>query len=476
MFIKNDNYIIFDFYLPVYNWFYPLKPKALNEEMKKKIGNTSSDIFNFIGESPKNRSLYFHIPYCQDICSFCPFSRSVLKNSELLDIYVEALIKEIHLKASYDNIRNFPIHAMTFGGGTPSILDPKHIEKIGEAIHSCFDLSQLKEFSFEMNAKTVTLDRVQALKKIGVTHPRIGIQTFNPKYRKLFDLSATLDQVYNGVELLKKNFSHICVDILYGMHGQTVDDLILDLHHAIQLGIPNIDLYPINNTVIQKRLCDSYKKESLEPTTGLSKMIFNTIANEYMRNNGYLPHNGHGYVKCDDSEISRNPIVTNTYTFEYHETVYGYEGHEVIGFGAGAYSSFNGYATYNYNNVKKYTEDLLNNNHLNMEMGEYDKDLCDIKGIALHLPYHGFAKKISPDVKTKYVSEIKKKILILKEYNLISEDAENYYLTQKGWNWYVNLLYFLSPSQEQQDLLDYIKAGSEKEFSSIEKWKIDMKF
>lgn len=476
MFIENDNFIPFDFSLPVYNWFFPYKTEALSEEMKKKIGKYSIDIYKYIGDSPKNRALYFHIPFCQDICSFCPFSRVVLKNPETLDRYVEALVNEIKLKTSYDNIRNYPINSIFFGGGTPSILKPKHIEKIGEALHSCFDLSKLKEFSFEMNAKTITPDRIQSLKKIGVTHSRMGIQTFNPKYRNIFELSATLDQVYGGVTLLKENFSNICVDMLYGMHGQTIDEFIKDLNHVIQIDVPNIDLYPINNVVVQKKLFENYKRNSLNPTSGLSKMVLNTVAKQYMRANKYLPHNGHGYVKVSESELEKNPVVTDAYTFEYHEAVYGYGGHEIIGFGCGAYSSFDGYVMYNSGSIDKYMDDLLDSNQLNMDIEEYDKLLCEIKGMALHLPYHGFAKKQTYKIKSEYLLEIEEKLIDLMKRGLVSEDKENYYLTQNGWNWYVNLLFYLSPKQEQQELLSYIDCVSAKEFSNIENWKINLNF
>ena len=80
-------------------------------------------------------------------------------------------------------------------------------------------MSHLKEFSFEMNAKTVRQDLVDALKEIGVTHARMGVQTFNPIYRSLFKLSATIETIEAAVELLNNNFNHVCVDILYGMHG-----------------------------------------------------------------------------------------------------------------------------------------------------------------------------------------------------------------------------------------------------------------
>lgn len=207
-----------------------------------------------------------------------------------------------------------------------------------------------------MNAKTVEKNRIEALKEIGVTHARMGVQTFNPKYREVFQLSATLDQVINGALMLNENFDNVCIDILYGFHGQSVDEFLKDLHYASLLNTKTIDVYPINNIVVQKRLMDSYKSKNLQPTSGLTKFSMNTLLNEYMRGNGYLPHNGHGYVKTKLDLNKNNPIITDEYTFQYHETVYGYEGHEVIGYGRSASSLLDGAYLYNDDNTMKYVK------------------------------------------------------------------------------------------------------------------------
>ena len=467
---KDDSMLVFDFNFPIYNWFYPLGYNLLDAD-SSLIKNEPADIFTVAGENPVNRSLYFHIPFCQDICAFCPFTREVLKSEDYLDTYVDALICEIEIKSKYSNITKHPITSIFFGGGSPSILLPRHIKKIGNKIKEVFDLSELIEFSFEMNAKTVTIDRIEALKSIGVTHARMGIQTFNPSYRKMFHLTATIEQIINGVKLLNDNFKYVCVDMLYGMHGQTVDDFLRDLHHIIQLGTTNIDVYPINNSVIQKRLQKEYLKRGLTPATGLTKFSFNVILNQYMRENGYLPHNGHGYVKSEKTEIISNHVVTNQYTFQYHETNYGYKGHEIVAFGVAGYSVFDDFVVGNIGDISKYITMLLDNNELPIAgVGQYPSWMSDLKGIVLHLPYHGYAEKS----KLKEVTiddETLKKLDILKECNLIIEDNDAYRLTQSGWYNYVNLLYYLSPKNEQAVLEKFIDDRYPED-----PWKIDLRF
>lgn len=294
------------------------------------------------------------------------------------------------------------------------------------------------------------------------------VQTFNPKYRQLFGLTATIEQILNGVDLLNRNFEFVCIDMLYGLHGQSISELIKDLHSAIQLETKLIDLYPINNIVIQERLGCAYKKENLSPTSGLDKFGLSVLAQQYMRANGYLPHNGHGFIK---SNTGNNAIVTDEYTFEYHEAVYGYKGHEIISFGSFAYTSIDGLCIGNPTNTKKYIENLNNNNHIDMYIGQYDKSICENKGIALHLPYHGVAEKRKMDL--TLIDEVtKEKLNEAIKRGLVIETPDSLQLTQSGLSWYVNLLYYFSPQSDQTKLESMINQAENKEKRSIEEWRI----
>lgn len=446
----SDKFIPFNFNMPIYNWFYPMSYQEI-----KADNQTIQSILTQDTERVSNRSLYFHIPFCQDICSFCPFTREVLCDEKYLDKYVNALIKEIQIKAQYDYVSSKPITSIFFGGGTPSIMKPYQIRKLGQAIKDSFDLSELKEFSFEMNAKTVTADRIAALKEIGVTHGRMGVQTLNPEYREMFKLTATIENIYNGAKLLNDNFKYVCIDMLYGMHGQTLADIIKDLKQARQLGTSHMDVYPINNGVIQKRLQDEYAKRHYTATGGLNKYLFNAVIYEYLDKNGFKPHNGHGYHRCSTGSVSGD-FVDDKYTFQYHESVYGYAGHEIVAFGPVGYSVFNEYVLSNQANIKKYIEDLEMGELPISGIGMYPRTLTEIKGIVLHLPYHGVVDKNK--INFHYVDdELRNKINQLINLKMAVEHEDRFALTKLGWYNYVNLLYYLSPQCEQDALMQCIK-------------------
>lgn len=473
--LTNDRFMPFDFRLPIYNWFFPVSYEKISKETQRTIGDNPFNIFNLAGRDAKFRALYFHIPYCEAICTFCPFSREVNTDEEVFEQYTEALIKEIKIKGAYENVSGYPVDTIFFGGGTPSILKPDQIRRIGQTIRETFDLSHLKEFNYECHLTTVTEDRLEALREIGVTHARMGVQTFHPLYRKLFNLVEDTQIIYDKVALLKKHFPYVSVDMLYGMHGQSLEDFVKDLHHVIQLDTPTIDVYPINNVVTQIKLNKEFKRNNMEATSGFSKALANTILREYMRHHGYHPHNGHGYVKANERIIAENPVVTDIYRFQYHEAHYGYKGHEIIGFGSGAYSIMDGFVIGNNANSKQYVKDLLEKSTLKMDLNEFDETICESKGISFHLPYHGEAEKskINFDlVRPEVLSRLNEVI----EKGLVVDEPEHLRLTHLGWQWYGNLLFYLSPDSEQEVLLKYIDKGSKQKNRFVEDSTISFDF
>jgi anaerobilin synthase len=400
----------------------------------------------------KSRALYLHIPFCKYICTFCPFTRSLLKDDQSLEIYTRALIQEINLKAAYEAIHKIPIAAIFIGGGTPSVLTPDQIQRIGAAIHDNYDLSRMSEFSVEMAVASITPEKLEEFRDIGVTNARFGVQTFDPKYRSLFNLPEDIDLIYSAAEALPQYFPHTSFDIMYGFNGQTDDEFISDIQAAISLGINNIDFYPINNVVIQSRLHKAYADAGLQPTTGFRKFTMNILLRQFMEAAGYLPHNGHGYVKVSSQDIHRHRHVTDKYTFQYHEHVYGYQDTEVLGFGVGAISSLNRYTMRNVLSWKHYV-DALSNGILKFTVAEHDPSMDASKGIIGHLPYHGDAEKnhINWDLvhhDTLYALEN------LLSTGLVIERPDRFELTQEGWYWYTNLMYYLSPIFEKQ-AIDY---------------------
>ncbi|WP_321949537.1 coproporphyrinogen-III oxidase family protein [Paraburkholderia sp. J10-1] len=434
--LAGTSLIKFDRQFPIYNFFFP-------NQGKEQSAISSSSVWHNAQQHVQSRALYFHIPFCDTICNFCPFTRGKYSDRSTIDQYFHALLSEIRMRAEAVDLKHVPVSSIFFGGGTPSLLDPDQIKEIGELIRATFDLSQLREFSFEVEVKSLTPERAAAMREIGVTHPRFGLQTFSPKWREIFDLTATLDQIRNAATLLKETFPYQTFDILYGMSGQDEEELIADLQDAIALGTTNIDIYPIDNIVTQIGLHKKLSDGGAAPTSAMRKFGMNLLVDQFMRHAGFMPHNGHGYVRTP----ATTSVVSSAYSFVYHEHVYGYHDLDLLGFGVNAISSTIGHVTTNTHSRKVYQEKIASGEFPSV-VSQHDVSLDYARPLVLRLPYHGTIEKqrvvwdqVHPEVLAKFDA--------LRTEGFVTEDDTSISLTKLGWYWYVNIMYFLMPTADQ---------------------------
>lgn len=181
-------------------------------------------------------SIYIHIPFCKTICSYCDFCKFYY-NEKWVDNYLIALEKEI--KSKY---KNEPINTIYIGGGTPTSLNIKQLEKLLK-LTKLFNFEKI-EFTVETNAD-LSLDKVKLLKQYGVNRISIGVQTVNPKHLKFLNRNHTKEEVINLVNLLKQYDFNVNVDLMYGMPNQTLKELEEDLDFILSLDVNHISTYSL---------------------------------------------------------------------------------------------------------------------------------------------------------------------------------------------------------------------------------------
>lgn len=434
--LRQNSLIKFDRQFPIYNFFF-------QGHGKERQSADWVEILEHAQAVSRERALYFHIPFCDTICNFCPFTRGKYSSRDVINQYFDSLLSEIRMKAQLVDFKKIPISCIFFGGGTPSLLDPDQILRIGEMIHRTFDLSHLREFSFEIEVKSLTRERAQAMRAIGVSHPRFGLQTFSQKWRDMFDLTASLHQINDATALLKEIFPFQTFDILYGMHGQDEEELIADLQAAVAMGTSNIDIYPIDNIMTQVGLHAKLAAAELAVTSAMRKFSMNILIDQFMRHAGFMPHNGHGYVRT----AATPEVVSDAYSFVYHEHVYGYHDLDLLGFGINAISFTNGHVIANTHSKKVYRE-KISAGMFPCAISQYDTVLDYSRPVILRLAYHG-----NLDKRQVHWDKVHPEVLIkleqLKQESLVMEDNTQIFLTKLGWYWYVNMMYYLMPKEEQ---------------------------
>ena len=430
----------FDRDVPIHNWYYPLAVETL------QISPTGVGQFLELarGDPVVRRALYLHIPFCDTICSFCPFVRKSAAENELIDTYFAHLLVEVRTKS---RLNDNAINAIFVGGGTPSLLSARQIHKLGETIASCFDLSEMLEFSFEMEVKSVTAEKLKALKAVGVTNVRLGVQTLQDTTRDLFNLTAPAEDARSALALMLDHFDLVSADMLYAYDGQTLRDLENDIRDIVNVGVPLIDLYPLNPVASQARLHRSAKRLNLSPPTAGMRHQYRRTATEILAEAKYVPHNGHGFI-LDKLASDGAGAIAGTYHFHYHENVYGYKNFEILGCGVNAISSIHGISLQSTASLHQYLDDVSERGLPRAALGGSDAYSRESRPLIFRLPYFGSVDKAEIDF-LKVYPETVQSLLALIDHGLVEDTGQTFRITPQGWMWYTNCMYFLLPQHEK---------------------------
>jgi oxygen-independent coproporphyrinogen-3 oxidase len=179
-------------------------------------------------------SLYLHVPYCRELCSYCGCNTKATRQAGPLDAYAETLFREIDLVARATPARTV-IHAH-WGGGTPSMLGGPRLLRLFDALHSRFAFAPGAEISIELDPRYVDAELVDALAVGGITRVSLGVQDFNPHVQKLIGRVQPFETVAKAVGLLRdRGLVAINLDLMYGLPDQSEEDVIRTAELAASL-------------------------------------------------------------------------------------------------------------------------------------------------------------------------------------------------------------------------------------------------
>ncbi|MGB5627255.1 MAG: radical SAM protein, partial [Woeseiaceae bacterium] len=168
-------------------------------------------------------SLYVHIPFCHSLCYYCGCNKIVTHNQARVDRYLEMLYREIDMQAAlFDRSRK--IEQLHFGGGTPTYLDRDQLDDLMDHLRKAFnfDDSEDREFSIEVDPRTVDADRIRHLAELGFNRLSLGIQDFDVDVQEAVNRAQTPDEVRSLVQsAIESGFGSISFDLIYGLPHQT---------------------------------------------------------------------------------------------------------------------------------------------------------------------------------------------------------------------------------------------------------------
>jgi len=216
---------------------YTSYPTALqfNDELTADVYRAKAKESN---DSDVPLSLYVHIPFCHSLCYYCGCNKIVTRNEERVARYMEMLYREIEMQSElFDRKRK--IEQLHFGGGTPTYLDKPQLAALMNHLRASFtfDESDEREFSIEVDPRTVDAERIRELWDLGFNRLSLGIQDFNEDVQKAVNRAQSPAEVQALMDSARESgFGSISFDLIYGLPHQTVEsfDKTLDTVIAMQ--------------------------------------------------------------------------------------------------------------------------------------------------------------------------------------------------------------------------------------------------
>ncbi|NLS13373.1 heme anaerobic degradation radical SAM methyltransferase ChuW/HutW [Vibrio sp. SM6] len=207
--------------------------------------HNTTDIYVNSNPSRNTRCLYIHIPFCRVRCTYCNFFQYA-SSRNLIEQYVEALIKEIRFKATSAWVKSGRFHAVYFGGGTPTDLSPEQIARVVTAVRDSFPLTPDCEITLEGRVNRFSDEKFSSALDAGINRFSFGVQSFDTQVRRsakrLDDRKPVLERLQ---QLSSYNAAPIVIDLLYGLPYQDLSVWQRDLEDYLSCGAQGVDLYQL---------------------------------------------------------------------------------------------------------------------------------------------------------------------------------------------------------------------------------------
>ncbi len=344
------------------------------------------------------KSMYVHVPFCENICSYCDFKRFGY-NSVLVKKWLIALKEEIKGYNINENLETIYI-----GGGTPSALSYDELNQLLQIIQPYSN--NVVEYTIECNPESVDNDKILLLKQYKVNRISLGVQSFDSKLLKLMNRKHDTKTVIDVINMFRQNdITNISIDLMYSLPFQSIKMFEHSLNMVKQLNITHISLYSLT---IEEN--SQFKKQKLDKLDDDIECDMYLMAIKTLSSFGFTQY-----------EISNFSLIG--YKSKHNLAYWNYD--DFYGISIGASGKIN---NIRYDNTGNFIE-YCKHNYIE-EKYELDLDEMMFENIMMSLRLKkglnilAFNKKYNCDLLLKYKHALsiadEKKYLIIKDNNLMT--------------------------------------------------------
>ena len=286
--------------------------------------------------------VYVHVPFCATTCDFCAFYQTVPKGDA-----VRRYLDGVEAEAALVNWAPAPgpgrdprrVATAFWGGGTPGLLRPAEIERLGRAMLQ-YCGGPPAEWSVELAPATVTADRLAVFKALGVTRISMGVKSFNDSLLDALGRQHTPAQIYRAYELIRAHgFASVNLDLMFALPGQTEAQWRADLDDALRLAPDHLSTY-----------CLTFEEDTaiwVKLSQGRVKLDADKEAAFYLHTWEYLAAAGFAQYEVSNFARPGHACRHNLNTWRMHEWV---------GLGPSAASQYAGWRGANVADLDKWLE------------------------------------------------------------------------------------------------------------------------
>lgn len=424
------------------NTAYPLTPNSFKNYKIKE----HSEYISFLEKEwskTDNLSLYVHIPFCKVRCKFCEYVVLESSDSFTEDSYISLLLKEMKM---YKNIiKDKTISGYDLGGGTPTKLSVKNIQKITTAVTSLFNFDKNVVFSIETTPVIAAEEpeKIEAIYKMGYKRISMGVQTVSEKLLNELGREGATHIYEKAVSNIRRaGFTKFNIDLMYGFLNQNDEEFINTLKYAIALNPEYITLYR-----------NRYKGTKLEEESGgvsLYKIIKQyRLAYNILIESGYNANIGKNTFSRAEGDYGTSDYLTK-------RVIYGTP---YVGIGLGAQSLGIDYLAYNEGaatkQLEKYREKIENGFIPIQDIYSIDTEesIGKMVSVAFYfgfVDFDAFEKRFNISFKEHFKNEIE---FLLK--NELMEIKENrIYLTNRGSDYINGIIPLFYSERSKKELIE----------------------
>ena len=306
------------------------------------------EVFEALDREPDTSvpmGLYIHIPFCRKRCKFCYFRVYTNQNAKAIENYVSALEREFELLSEKAGVRGRKLDFAYFGGGTPSYLSSRQLLSLRDRLTEFLSWDSAQEVTFECEPGTLSEEKVQTLKEIGVTRVSLGVENFKDTILEANGRAHLSPEVFKAYDWIQNaGFPQVNIDLIAGMIGEDDENWRKCYENAGEMGADNITIYQMelpHNTIISKEMKEQGIDSPIADWTTKRRWV--NEAFDYLLDRGYHVSSG--------NELVRNP---ETDRFIYRDNLF--RGSDLLATGVSSFGHFQGVHYQNFDAIEEYQE------------------------------------------------------------------------------------------------------------------------